>query len=817
MKVFRKLSLAALCVGLSGLLHAQSTTYNWSGIGAANSGGSGFKNQGSNFQVSNNLTNVSSSSEMYVNSTSTAVQTVYFRANGGSTKSFSLQNIKVHNASSDNFPLSTFTITVSDAYGNQIAQHSLNLNQNMNDPVPALTGFNFTPAWPANGYPYAALVRIDFRYVSGNRPASHLRFTNWTLGSVSSVQPPFVRTGAADASSYCAGSAVSVAFSGGVNFGAGNSYSLQLSDANGSFANPVSIGALASNAASGSINGTIPAGTAEGSGYRLRVTGSAPSYTSLGDNGSNITIHAMASVNAVSNQMVCNGNATAAIDFSGTAATGYTWTNDNSSIGIGAAGTGNIASFAAQNSSNSVQTANLIVTAVNSGCNGLTTSFSIAVNASPNATIAYATPIAERLGTAQVTQNGTTGGSYSSTAGLSINAQTGAIDLAASTPGTYTVTYTVAASGGCAEYQTATQVTLLPFNATIAYGGSPFCSGTGTGTATRTGTPGGTFSASAGLVIDAQTGAIDVAASASGNYPVQYSVGTDVAQTMVSIRPATLINSSSNQVLCAGAQTNEVALTGAPGLTFSWTNTNTAIGLAASGSDLVPAFTATNNTATSTLATVTVTAAGGTGCDLRKVMIYRYTVKPIPSVDAVSNQTLCAGTSTAAATLSGPVAGTAYGWTNNNTTIGLGAIGTGDIASFGAQNNTGAIQTATVTVTPQAAGCVGQPLSFTYTVSPSAGSISYAGSPFCQGGTTSPVRAGSGGGIFSASPAGLVIDAATGTVNLAQSSPGQYTVSYTVAAGAPCQPTATAQLTIKPTATVDAVANQVYCTGASTS
>ncbi|MBK7308306.1 MAG: hypothetical protein IPI88_15650 [Chitinophagaceae bacterium] len=43
-------------------------------------------------------------------------------------------------------------------------------------------------------------------------------------------------------------------------------------------------------------------------------------------------------------------------------------------------------------------------------------------------------------------ETGTAGGTYSSTAGLTINAATGDVTLATSTPGTYTVTYTIAAS-----------------------------------------------------------------------------------------------------------------------------------------------------------------------------------------------------------------------------------------------------------------------------------------------------------------------------------------------------------------------------------
>ncbi len=51
---------------------------------------------------------------------------------------------------------------------------------------------------------------------------------------------------------------------------------------------------------------------------------------------------------------------------------------------------------------------------------------------------------------------------YSSTAGLSINASNGSVNLGTSTPGTYTVTYTIAANAGCAQYQRNTSITIVP-------------------------------------------------------------------------------------------------------------------------------------------------------------------------------------------------------------------------------------------------------------------------------------------------------------------------------------------------------------------
>ncbi|MBK6634859.1 MAG: hypothetical protein IPG38_11585 [Chitinophagaceae bacterium] len=57
-------------------------------------------------------------------------------------------------------------------------------------------------------------------------------------------------------------------------------------------------------------------------------------------------------------------------------------------------------------------------------------------------------PYCSNAGTAAVTQMGTAGGTYSAApAGLSINATTGAVTLGTSTPGTYSVTYTIPAGG----------------------------------------------------------------------------------------------------------------------------------------------------------------------------------------------------------------------------------------------------------------------------------------------------------------------------------------------------------------------------------
>ena len=88
----------------------------------------------------------------------------------------------------------------------------------------------------------------------------------------------------------CAGSNIVVNYNAYNCIGLGNLFTVQLSNALGNFAFPVTIGTLNSNAASGTISCTIPQNTPNGNGYRVRVVVADPFVISA-DNGSNITIN----------------------------------------------------------------------------------------------------------------------------------------------------------------------------------------------------------------------------------------------------------------------------------------------------------------------------------------------------------------------------------------------------------------------------------------------------------------------------------------------------------------------------------------------
>ncbi|MBL4578728.1 MAG: hypothetical protein JKX74_09665, partial [Flavobacteriales bacterium] len=103
---------------------------------------------------------------------------------------------------------------------------------------------------------------------------------------------PSITTGTIAGSPFCvtsaAGASVSVPFTSSGTFSS-NTYTAQLSNASGSFATPINIGTLVSDANSGTVSATIPAATASGTGYRIRVLSNSPPVTGA-NNGTNLTI-----------------------------------------------------------------------------------------------------------------------------------------------------------------------------------------------------------------------------------------------------------------------------------------------------------------------------------------------------------------------------------------------------------------------------------------------------------------------------------------------------------------------------------------------
>jgi hypothetical protein len=115
-----------------------------------------------------------------------------------------------------------------------------------------------------------------------------------SLGELTSLSPfavfsPSVKC-SFNGTTFCAGSSLNVDYiaSGGV-WNTENVFTAELSDASGSFTSPQEIG-INTTPVSGTIDAAIPAGSTDGSAYRIRMTSTNPSFT--GDNnGTDLTIH----------------------------------------------------------------------------------------------------------------------------------------------------------------------------------------------------------------------------------------------------------------------------------------------------------------------------------------------------------------------------------------------------------------------------------------------------------------------------------------------------------------------------------------------
>ncbi|WP_428664571.1 GEVED domain-containing protein [Runella sp.] len=99
----------------------------------------------------------------------------------------------------------------------------------------------------------------------------------------------------------CVGQTLSIPFGATGSFAGGTIFTVQLSNANGSFAAPTTIGTLAGTT-SGSITATIPVLPA-GNGYRIRVISNSPSAGYLANNGNDLVLETCEAVvtNAPSN------------------------------------------------------------------------------------------------------------------------------------------------------------------------------------------------------------------------------------------------------------------------------------------------------------------------------------------------------------------------------------------------------------------------------------------------------------------------------------------------------------------------------------
>lgn len=615
------------------------------------------------------------------------------------------------------------------------------------------------------------------------------------------VNPIPVLTITNNAPTICSGSSTNITLSSSVG---GTTYSWT--------APTMTAGVSGGSAGSGATISQILTATASGTAT-YTVTATAAGCTSTGTVV--VTVNPAPTVVAEANQSYCAG---AAVPLNGLASSPagatFTWTNSNTAIGLGASGSGNVPSFTATNGTGGAISGTITITPTLAGCVGPTSSYTITINPTPTvvaeANQSYCSGAIVPLNGLASSPVGATFTWTNSNTGIGLGASgSGSVPSFTAAAGSATITITPTL-GGCVGPTSAYTITVNPAPTVVAEANQNYCAGDVVPLNGLASTPAG-----ATFTWTNSNTAIGLGASGSGNIPSFVAAGSGISGTItitptlggctgptstytITVNPSPTVVAEANQTYCAGAAVPLNAFSSTPaGATFTWTNSNTAIGLGGSGAGSVPAFTATNASGAPISGTITITPSIGT-C-VGPTSTYTITINPTPSVVAEANQTYCAGATVPLNGLASSPAGATFTWTNSNPAIGLAASGSGNIPSF-----TAAAGTATITITPTLGPCTGPTSTYTITVNPmdNAG-FNYGGSTtFCQTGTNPTATiTGLAGGTF-AGTAGLVINASTGTINLAASPLGTYTVTYTTTGPCPNFSQLTITITTAPNAVI---------------
>lgn len=328
-------------------------------------------------------------------------------------------------------------------------------------------------------------------------------------------------------------------------------------------------------------------------------------------------------------------------------------------------------------------------------------------------------------------------------------------------------------------------------DATFSYPSSTVCLSSANITPTATNL--GTFSATpAGLsFVSTATGEINIAGSAAGTY--------------------TVTNTTTGT--CPDIKTATLTLTNAPSANFSYTNSayctadvdpspNFGSGASAGSFSATPAGLSINTTnglvdlSASSAGTYTITnniPAGG-GCPAASANT-SITVGVTPTMNVLPNVTVCSGATVSAATITVNPGTASFGWTNNQTAVGLGANGAGSVPSFTATNAGASPITATVSYAAMNGTCPSANQSYTITINPNPNAMIAAVNPLCSNSSSVNLVATPPGGTFSGTGmTANIFDPAVGA--------GSYTITYLVTDANNCTGTATTTITVNAEPTV---------------
>ncbi|UGS23821.1 GEVED domain-containing protein [Flavobacterium channae] len=294
------------------------------------------------------------------------------------------------------------------------------------------------------------------------------------------------------------GASVSVPFTSVGIFNAGNVFTAELSNASGAFPG-TAIGTLSASGVdpSGTISATIPAGTAAGTGYRIRVVSNNP--TVFGANNTvDLTVQNSATITAqpsTSTQTMCQGVGATALSVTATGTTlSYQWYSNTTATNSGGTPVGtNSASYTPSTATAGTLYYYCVVTAACGSSATSNVSGAINVNSVPSAPSGTITVSADpSCGAATLTYSAPNANIYwqNTPGGMSTANPTTSSYSSLATAGTY-IRYVRELNGTCWSPATASvsftvvepvNITVQPPNRTITDGNNTTFTVTATGT-----------------------------------------------------------------------------------------------------------------------------------------------------------------------------------------------------------------------------------------------------------------------------------------------------------------------------------------------
>ena len=164
---------------------------------------------------------------------------------------------------------------------------------------------------------------------------------------------------------------------------------------------------------------------------------------------------------------------------------------------------------------------------------------------------------------------------------------------------------------------------------------------------------------------------------------------------------------------CAGTVSPANFVSNPNGASFTWTNTNTAIGLSATGNGNILPFLGTNNGATPISGTIAITPTLN-GC-VGLPANFSITINPTPVITQIADLTDCENVVLPATGFTVTPASATISWSNSNTAIGLGTSGIGNLPSFTLLNGTASPISGLISVSATDNGCSSVPMDFIIT------------------------------------------------------------------------------------------------------